>query len=207
MRTPDFDELVGRDLPEGERERLRRVHELLVAAGPPAEVPPSLANPPAQAGGGEVVPMRISPKRRVALLVAAALTALGFGGGYLVGDRTHDERAASAVPPVKALQLQPVEQGSDAVAVVRFGAPQKDGNWTILVTVGGLPHLPKGDYYELFMTKNGERAVPCGTFNVAGGRARTTVRFSVAYDRSRYDGMSLTRYTRAGHQVRELMRA
>ena len=32
---PDFDELVGTDLAPGERERLERVHELLVAAGPP----------------------------------------------------------------------------------------------------------------------------------------------------------------------------
>jgi hypothetical protein len=36
---PNFDELIGPDLPPGDRERLRRVHELLVAAGPPPEMP------------------------------------------------------------------------------------------------------------------------------------------------------------------------
>ena len=35
--TPDFDELVGTDLDPAERERLERVHELLVAAGPPPD--------------------------------------------------------------------------------------------------------------------------------------------------------------------------
>ena len=43
--TPDFRELVGEDLPRDEEERLRRVHELLVAAGPPPELPPHLQEP------------------------------------------------------------------------------------------------------------------------------------------------------------------
>ena len=43
--TPDFDELVGNDLGSEERDRLRRAHELLVAAGPLPELPPSLADP------------------------------------------------------------------------------------------------------------------------------------------------------------------
>ena len=37
MSSPDFDELVGNDLEPDERARLERVHELLVAAGPPPE--------------------------------------------------------------------------------------------------------------------------------------------------------------------------
>ena len=36
--TPDFDELVGTDLEPGERARLERVHELLIAAGPPPDL-------------------------------------------------------------------------------------------------------------------------------------------------------------------------
>src|SRR5207245_1293825 len=45
-KVPEFDELIGADAPAEERERLRRVHELLVAAGPPAELPPSLETVP-----------------------------------------------------------------------------------------------------------------------------------------------------------------
>src|ERR671936_1903421 len=37
-RPPDFDELVGPDAEAGERERLRRLHDLLVAAGPPPDL-------------------------------------------------------------------------------------------------------------------------------------------------------------------------
>jgi len=39
-RPPNFDDLVGTDLEPAERERLRRAHDLLVAAGPPAELTP-----------------------------------------------------------------------------------------------------------------------------------------------------------------------
>ena len=54
---PNFDELIGPDLPPDERERLRRVHELLVAAGPPPEMPRAArfapgARAPASSGRG-----------------------------------------------------------------------------------------------------------------------------------------------------------
>lgn len=207
MRSPDFDELVGRDLPPAERERLRRVHDLLVSAGPPAEVPPSLAQPPAAGRRGEVIPMRVPPLRRVALLAAAALIALAFGVGYLLGDRGQGDEAAPTFLPTEVVQLKPVAKSSDAAVVVQLGGGPGDGNWTMLLTAENLPHLPKGDYYTLFMTKGGKRIVVCGTFNVAGGIKRTTVRFNVAYDRSEFDGWSLTRYRREGHRQRELLRA
>ena len=35
---PNLDDLIGTDVEPGERERLERVHELLVAAGPPPEL-------------------------------------------------------------------------------------------------------------------------------------------------------------------------
>ena len=41
-RPPDFDTLIGQEVAADERERLRRVHELLVTAGPPAELSPEL---------------------------------------------------------------------------------------------------------------------------------------------------------------------
>ena len=37
VRPPNFDELVGTDLDPRERDRLHRVHELLLAAGPPPD--------------------------------------------------------------------------------------------------------------------------------------------------------------------------
>ena len=38
-RTPDFDELVGVDIERDERDRLLRMHAVLLEAGPPAELP------------------------------------------------------------------------------------------------------------------------------------------------------------------------
>ena len=67
---PDFDELIGNELEGDERERLLRVHELLIAAGPPPELPPELA--PVEEIGS-VVPFRPRPSRR--RLAVAATTA------------------------------------------------------------------------------------------------------------------------------------
>ena len=45
-RAPDFDELVGKDVPDEERARLLRAHRLLVEAGPPPELSPELDSVP-----------------------------------------------------------------------------------------------------------------------------------------------------------------
>src|SRR5437588_621917 len=63
---PEFRELVGDDLTPEERARLERVHELLVAAGPPPELPPALAEPP---GESEPSPM-VLPRRRAGAILA-----------------------------------------------------------------------------------------------------------------------------------------
>lgn len=201
MKTPDFDQLIGEDVPPAERARLRRVHELLISAGPPAEVPPSLAEPPPP-GGGRVLRMR-RRSRRVTLLAAAALTMLAFGIGYLVGE---DATQVSTFRPATVVRLNPVEQGSEAGLLVQLGERGEDGNWTMIVTAENLAHLPRGDYYTLYMTKDGERVVVCGTFNAEAGKP-TTVAFNVAYDRTEYDGWSLTRYFHDGHREREILRA
>ena len=65
---PTSDELVGTPLAAGERERLLRVHELLIEAGAPTR--------PRNRVSADVVPLR--PRRRRAALVAIA-AALGLG--------------------------------------------------------------------------------------------------------------------------------
>ena len=50
---PDFRDLIDDDISAEERARLERVHELLVEAGPPPELPPSLAETPDRGGEGE----------------------------------------------------------------------------------------------------------------------------------------------------------
>ncbi|HSX21195.1 MAG TPA: hypothetical protein VLE97_00290, partial [Gaiellaceae bacterium] len=86
-RTPDFDELVGFDVEHDERERLQRVHALLLEAGPPAELPPEL-----EAGPTLALTLARGRKKRPAgrrpLLIAAAICilALAFVGGYVAGN-------------------------------------------------------------------------------------------------------------------------
>ncbi len=76
-RGPDFDELVGTDLEAGERKRLQRVHELLVEAGPPPELP---------------LPFTLHPQRRRGALVAiaAALAIAVFAVGVAIGGRSDE---------------------------------------------------------------------------------------------------------------------
>src|SRR5206468_2040698 len=73
----DFDELVGGgDLEATERERLERVHDLLVAAGPPPELPPALEQAPAQLGSRDKAgnwPMLVN---------VTGLREVGTGGYY-----------------------------------------------------------------------------------------------------------------------------
>ena len=74
-RTPDFDDLVGSDLGREERERLEHVHNLLVIAGPPAELAPELESGPTLAMTLGKAPRR-HVGRRVALLAAAVMVLL-----------------------------------------------------------------------------------------------------------------------------------
>ena len=135
---PNFDELIGPELPPGDRERLRRVHELLVAAGPPPEMPELHASPP----------VRAHPRRRVAaLLIAAALALAAFGAGWLLSAPNDEFDVRRAVP------MHSTANAPNASALIELGYADDEGNWPMLVTVRGLKPLPKGGYYELLLTR------------------------------------------------------
>jgi hypothetical protein len=196
MSGPDFRELVGDDLPSEERARLQRVHDQLVAAGAPPELPPALQNPPA--AGGSVAWL---PRRRLgaALVLAASLALAVFAAGFLFGNGRDSD--PSAFKPVRTAVLG--NQG--ATAVVRVGKPDDAGNRPMLVTVEGLRRLPEGDYYTLFMTRKGKVVATCGTFNVSGTE-RKDVRFTVAYDFDKYDGLLLAEYRVSDHKDHPVLR-
>jgi hypothetical protein len=195
---PDFRDLVG-DVPEDERARLQRVHDLLVEAGPPPELTPALRQPPAT--GAKVVGL---PRRRggAALVLAAALVISAFAVGFLVGDRSGDP-AVTAFTPERTVVLG---TSPGAVAVVRLGEADKNGNHPMLVTVEGLERQPEGDYYSLLMLKDGKPVAVCGTFNVAGEEA-TNVRLTTGYGFEGYDGLMLAEYRASDHQDHPLLRA
>jgi hypothetical protein len=182
-RPPDFRDLVGDDLPAEERERLQRVHEMLIAAGPPPELPPQLEQVPTDRPAAEPIAL---PRRRTgaALALAAAIALVAFLGGYIAG---HSKNT-----PFESVQS--VKLGNRQVsAVVKLGPKDTNGNTPMQLKVEGLPPLPAQDYYVLFMTKRGKPIVECGTFHVRT-RGSVTVPFTVAYDPSDFDGFQLARW-------------
>jgi len=195
MSGPDFRELVGDDLPSEERARLRRVHDQLVAAGAPPELPPALQEAPAAGGSVSWLPRR---RLGTALVLAAALALSAFAAGFLLGKGRESD--ASAFQPERTVVLG--TQGQ--TAVVRLGKPDDAGNRPMLVTVEGLRRLPEGDYYSLFMTRKGEPVATCGTFKVSSTEPKD-VRFTVAYDFDNYDGLLLAEYRAADHKDHPLL--
>jgi len=170
-RTPEFDELVDDDVERSERERLRRVHDLLVAAGPPPELSPELEAGPDMAVTYRHRRRRPGVARRSALLAAAALGIVGaFLLGYMSGNSS---KTPQAFPAVKTITMHGTKAAPDAHAALRLGDPDSGGNWPMRIVATGLPTLPKGGYYLLVLTRHGKIVGPCGTFVVHKGRVVT----------------------------------
>jgi hypothetical protein len=191
--TPDFDHLVGRDVEPEERARLLQAHELLIAAGPPPELPPSLAHP--RSPEGEVVPFFNRRRHAAAAVLAATLAAALFGIGFLVGNSDDGEGfAARTTILMRATPAAP----AGAVASIALGHRDAAGNWPMLVRASNLKELPEGGYYALWLTRDGRAVAPCGSF-VVRDAATTQVRFSVYYQPKRFDGWVLTYQPRGHH--------
>jgi Anti-sigma-K factor rskA len=205
-RPPDFDELMEGVESQEERDRLRRVHDLLVTTAPPPELSAALASPqtpPAEEDTSD----EWLPRRRVwaGLLAGAGALVAAFGIGYLAGnDSTEPPAASPETPPTRVISLRPPDQNNTAGASIHLGRKGADGNWPMVVTVRGLGHLTRGDYYTLALTKKGKPIVTCGTFNVSGQGA-TTIRMIAAYDLKNYDGWAITKYDAQSHADRVLM--
>jgi len=179
-RVPDFDELVGNDVPAEERERLRRTHELLVKAGPPPELSPDLEAVPWPEESQH--PFRPQRRRRPVLLAAAVLTLVGVG--FVLGQAT-SPNGSSSLQSERTIHLAGTALDRNATATLQLGSGDRNGNWPMVLHVSGLNTLPKGGYYDLYLTKGGKPVVLCGTFNVAGQQA--VIRMSAAYDLSHFD--------------------
>jgi anti-sigma-K factor RskA len=201
-RPRDFDDLVeGIESPE-ERERLLKVHQLLLASGPPAELPPALASSPGAPPAEDEEPdVAWLPPRRLgaALLAGAAIAGAAFGVGYIVGQEPADPPAAAPpAQPASVISLRPSDQNDTSGASINLGQRGDDGNLPMTLTVRGLEHLPSGDYYSLVLMKQGKPVVTCGTFNVAQEGA-TTVELVAAYDLEGFDAWAITRYEKGTH--------
>jgi hypothetical protein len=174
--SPDFRELVGDDLRPEEEARLRQIHDLLVAAGPPEELPPALVQPPAEQRA-KVIGFPVRRRLGAALVLAASLAALLFGGGYWLGADRHS---------FKAEETFAMRGPSDAFASIKMAPADDAFNWPLELRVRGLPDLPKGGYYELLLTKKGKLGLSCGTFRTHDGK--TTIVLNAPYPLNRWDG-------------------
>jgi hypothetical protein len=182
-RHPDFDELVGREVPADERERLRRAHELLVDAGPPPELSPDLEQVPWPDEALAPVFGRRKANRQRRPLVLAAAVATAVVAGFLLGQATTSETRTS-IDARRTVELHGTSLARGAFASLKLGKADAGGNWPMVLRVRGLPRLPKDGYYDLYLTKDGRPLVSCGTFNVKGA---TVVPMSAAYNLERFD--------------------
>jgi hypothetical protein len=188
-RPPDFDDLVG-EVDELERARLRQVHDALVAAGPPPDLPPALAQPPGRKYEAPIPALpRGYPRRRLlaAVSLAAAIALAAFGAGYLVGDTP----APAAFQQDFAFVMHSTDAASQASASVVVGERDDGGNWPMIMTVRKLDELQDDAHYELRLTEKGEPSDSCGTFVVSGDK--TVVYLNAPYRLDDYDGWVVTR--------------
>ena len=175
-----FDELAGDDLSAAERDRLHAVHEQLLAAGAPPELPPSLARAPDEPTA------RVGPLRgryRYTAFAAADTVALAlFGAGYAIGDGGDGEEAVRTIAMAGP-------GGAEASIVIY--PEDRAGNWPMRLEISGLEPLPPGQTYELWLTRRGKLADPCGTFVVSG--ETTKVPLNAPYRLKQYDGWVVVR--------------
>ena len=182
----DFDELIDAEVTGEQRERLRGVHELLVQAGPPPELPAGLEQ---ASRPGEL--RRFKPRyapRKVALLAAAVLV-LGtvFSVGYATGNQT-----TGAATPVTTLALKGTASAPRAHAILNV-LPAAGGNWPMTLAVSGLPRVAAPAYYVVWLVRNGKPWAPCGEFVVSKSSSPLTLTLTAPYSLKPGDTWIVTR--------------
>jgi hypothetical protein len=190
-----FDDLIGTEglTPEDEL-KLRRVHDLLVQAGPPPDLSPVLELPPlpAEQADPPEVAYLLRRRRGLAAVLAIAAALAAFVGGYAIGHSKGKPEAFTAVRTV------PMHGAPGAHGVILIADKDAVGNWPMLVEVRGLPQQANRDaYYELWLTSRGKPVAPCGSFRVHGKTTR--VRLTVPYKLKGFDGWVVTSQPRETH--------
>ncbi len=172
-------DLVGDDLPQPELDRLRGVDALLRSTPPAPEVPASLTE------AVRAIPGRPGSSRGrlvAGLAAAAALAAATFGIGLWLGGDAEDRQLAERITLDATAQAPP-----DAQMVIDIRPIDDAGNWRMAADVTGLPPLPTGGFYEVWMTKSGELADSCGRFVVDDHGRAENVWLNAPYAFEDYD--------------------
>jgi hypothetical protein len=193
VTAPDFDELIGEDVPAGERQHMLGAHEALLIAGAPPELPPGLERAPNPEPKVSFLPNR---RRYTALAAAAAIALVALMGGFAWGQK-HGGRFHTAF----VAELQ----GPSATASLQVGNKDSAGNWPMTLSVDGLRQLPAGSYYELLLTRKGKPVASCGTFVVSSGGG-TDVRLNAPYKLKTFDGWVVARHLAGQHGEQIVLR-
>ena len=177
-RGPDFEAIVGADLEPAERDRLLRVHEALVAAGPPPEAAGSVSAP-STAEPARVLPAASRRRRPALVALAAALGVLVFALGALVGNAWDEPGTFDTVT------MSGTGPAAGATASLELFDLDDAGNWPMELRVSGLRQ--GGRPFELWLTKGGEPAALCGSFLVASD-GTAVVPMNAPYRLDDFDG-------------------
>ncbi len=195
MRPPDFDDLVGPEVEQAERARLRAVHDLLVQAGPPAELSPEL-----EAGPTLALTLQRRQRRggrKVLLLAAAlALVAMAFLAGYITGNGKGDGLSSGTTMSLVGTKAAP-----SALASLRIQPADAAGNWPMKISVTGLPKLPPHGYYTVYLVRNGKPFAPCGYFVISGPDRGTSVWLNAPYKLQPRDTWVVTKQLPGHHEA------
>ena len=195
MRPPDFDDLVGPEVEQAERARLRAVHDLLVQAGPPAELSPEL-----EAGPTLALTLQRRQRRggrKVLLLAAAlALVAMAFLAGYIAGNGKGDGLSSGTTMSLVGTKAAP-----GALASLRIQPADAAGNWPMKISVTGLPKLPPHGYYTVYLVRNGKPFAPCGYFVISGPDRGTSVWLNAPYKLQPRDTWVVTKQLPGHHEA------
>ena len=118
--------------------------------------------------GAEVLPLRREAPRpagfRMPLVAVAALVVVALGAGILAGDAI-----GRGTPPATPQSTQFSLEGHGPLASVTARAVNIKSEGVTIVTFNGLPELPPGKVYELWLITPGGRADAAGVFTPGGG--------------------------------------
>jgi hypothetical protein len=175
VKKPDFDDIVGTEGSPEELAELRQVHNLLLSAEPPPELPERRR--------------KKAPRRRPAFARSWAAAAFGFAAvlasltaGLAIGRTFHEGEAHQAF----SRTMHGLGVAATASAVIKVGSQDGSGNRTLRMAVHSLPSLPHG-YYTLYLTEKGKPLVACGVFRT-GATGNANVSMNAPADLAEYDG-------------------
>jgi hypothetical protein len=177
---PDLRELVGEDVPDPELERLRGADEALRVTSPPPEVSESLTERVLRIPQAR---RRLDRRRFLAGLgIAAVLAGVAFAIGFWAGS------GEDGPPVAEVITLEATENAPSEARMIIDVLPRDDaGNWATSADVRGLPALPEGGLYEVWMTADRKLVALCGRFAVDERGRADDVWLNAPYPLKGYD--------------------